>query len=91
MASDSELRDHVQLLHEELESADAVDADARKQLAVLLDDIRALLDRSEGGSTDTPESLAERLEVATQEFETSHPTLYATVARVVDTLSNLGI
>jgi len=91
MASDEELRDQIRLLHEELESAEAVDAEARKQLGQLLDDIRSLLDRSEEESPHTPSSLVERLESATREFETSHPTLSATVGQLIDTLSNLGI
>lgn len=93
MASDSELRDHIRSLHEELESASSIDDDARKQLGVLLDDIRALLERSDTGADagQSSESLIESLESTTRELETSHPTLYATVGRLIDTLSNLGI
>ena len=91
MASDSELRDHIRQLHEELESTDAVDTDARQSLSELLDDIRSLLERSDEESPHSSNSLVERLEAATRELETSHPTLYATVGRLIDTLSNLGI
>ena len=91
MTSDPELRDHIQQLHTELEATEAVDADSRELLGGLLEDIRSLLDRSEEESPHTPHSLAERLENATREFETSHPTLYAAVGRLMNTLSNLGI
>ena len=91
MASDSELRDHLRQLHEELDSTDSVDTDARQLLGELLADIHSLLDRSDEKSPHSPHSLVERLEGATRELETSHPTLYATVGRLIDTLSNLGI
>ncbi len=91
MASDQDLHEHIQQLHEELEAATAVDAEARKQLQELLSDIRSLLSRADEPTDHTPQSLAERLEDATRDFEASHPTLSATVGRVIDTLSNLGI
>ncbi|MDG2306104.1 MAG: DUF4404 family protein [Candidatus Binatia bacterium] len=91
MASDSELQDHIRSLHEELESSSSIDDDARKQLGVLLNDIQVLLEREGADTAPSRESLIESLEAATSEFETSHPTLYATVGRLINTLSNLGI
>jgi hypothetical protein len=87
-----ELSERLQNLHEELENTNSVDGDARELLGELLDDIRSLIDRSSDSDTDhTPDSLSERLEAATREWETSHPTLAAAVGRVMDTLSNMGI
>jgi len=87
-----ELRERLQKLHEELENTDSVDVDARELLGELLADIRSLLDRSsDEDAAHTPDSLSERLEAATREWETSHPTLSAAVGRVMDTLSNMGI
>jgi len=87
-----ELREHLEKLHEELESTDSVDDDARELLGSLLADIQSLLERSsDANAAHTPASLSERLEAATREWETSHPTLSAAVGRVMDTLSNMGI
>ncbi len=92
MPQGPELRERLQKLHEELENTDSVDGDARELLGNLLADIRSLLDRSgEEDATHSPGSLAERLEAATREWETTHPTLAAAVGRVMDTLSNMGI
>ncbi len=87
-----ELRERLEKLHEELESTDSVENDARELLGSLLADIQSLLDRSsDAESAHTPDSLSKRLEAATREWETSHPTLSAAVGRVMDTLSNMGI
>ena len=87
-----ELRERLQRLHEELENTDSVDDDARELLGSLLADIQSLLDRSsDADAAHTPGSLSKRLEAATREWETSHPTLSAAVGRVMDTLSNMGI
>ena len=89
--SESQLREHLERLHVELEETDSVDDEARRLLADVLADIRELLDRSDDGPTDSRQSLADRLADATKRFEGSHPRLAATVGRVADTLSNLGI
>ncbi len=87
-----ELRERLEQLHEELESTDSVETDARELLGSLLADIQSLLDRSsDADAAHTPSSLSKRLEATRREWETSHPTLSAAVGRVMDTLSNMGI
>ena len=89
--SESQLREHLERLHTELEETDSVDDEARRLLAEVMQDIRAVLDRSDYEPASSNPSLADRLAEATQRFEESHPALAATVGRVADTLSNLGI
>ncbi len=89
--SESQLREHLERLHTELEETDSVDDEARRLLAEVMQDIRAVLDRSDEAPASSGPSLADRLAEATQRFEESHPTLAATIGRVADTLSNLGI
>ena len=89
--SESQLREHLERLHTELEETDSVDDEARRLLVEVMRDIRAVLDRSDGEPASSNPSLADRLAEATQRFEESHPTLAAMVGRVADTLSNLGI
>ena len=92
MSNPPELRERLQELHQELENTGSVDSDARELLGSLLADIQSLLDRSsEEDATHSPATLSNRLEAATREWETSHPTLAAAVGRVMDTLSNMGI
>jgi hypothetical protein len=88
--SESELRRRLEELHRELESTEEVDGEARALLGEVLEDIRGLLERS-AESRHTHQSLAKRLGDAARHFEESHPTLFALVGRVADTLSNLGI
>jgi hypothetical protein len=88
---EKQLREHLEELHSELESTEAVDDRSRELLGEILGDIQTLLDRSGEAPVDEPEGLVDRLREATRNFEESHPTLAAAVGRVVDALSNLGI
>lgn len=42
-------------------------------------------------STDSPESLVERLRLAAHQFESSHPTLTGILSRLIDGLGQMGI
>jgi hypothetical protein len=83
------LRRRLAELHAELERTDALDAESRAALEEVLGDIQELLARS-GGQRE-PAPLADRLRDAGRHFEQSHPTLTATLGRVVDALAALGI
>ncbi len=82
------LRERLEQLHAELAKTDSVDERSREALESLARDIQALLEQS-----DAPPhaSLTERISQATRDFEKSHPRLSATLGRVADALSNLGI
>jgi ElaB/YqjD/DUF883 family membrane-anchored ribosome-binding protein len=82
------LRERLEQLHAELEKTGSVDERSREALEHLVRDIQELLEES--GEPPHP-SLRERLSQATRDFEESHPTLSATLGRVADALSNLGI
>ena len=86
-----DLRRRLEELHAELARTDEVDPEARAALEAVLADIRVLLARSEAEGRRENASLAERLRVASRHFEASHPTLTATVGRVIDALAALGI
>lgn len=85
------LRRRLAELHAELEQVDALDAEARAALEAVMRDIREVLARSEGAEGVDEPSLADRLRDAGRHFEESHPTLTATLGRVVDALAALGI
>ena len=85
------LRRRLAELHAELEKVDAVDAEARAALEEVMHEIRDVLARAEDEERHEEASLADRLRDAGRHFEESHPTLTATLGRVVDALSALGI
>jgi len=85
------LRRRLAELHAELEKVDAVDAEARAALEEVMHEIREVLARAEDEERREEASLADRLRDAGRHFEESHPTLTATLGRVVDALSALGI
>ena len=85
------LRRRLEELHAELARTDEVEPEARAALEAVLADLRELLERSEAAGRREHASLADRLRVAGRHFEESHPTLTATVGRVVDALAALGI
>ncbi len=90
----NELNDTLASLHEELTQGQQLDEESRERLRVLLDDIRAMLDRDPAGPA-TPEggsdSLGERLQDAVVDFEAAHPQFSQMIGRIADGLSNLGI
>jgi hypothetical protein len=86
-----DLRRRLAELHAELERAESLDPESRAALEVVMRDIQAALARSGAARPREPASLAERLRDAGLHFEESHPTLTATLGRVVDALAALGI
>ena len=86
-----DLRRRLEELHAELARQAEVDPEARAALEAVLRDIRGLLARSGAEDAAGPASLAERLRIAGRHFEESHPTLTATLGRVIDALAALGI
>jgi len=85
-----QLRDQLAALPGALRDADAVDPEARALLQQVMADIRSALERSEKPGSRS-ESLTDRLRVAVERFEGTHPALTEAAGRVIDTLSNLGI
>jgi hypothetical protein len=86
---DKHLRDNLEQLHHEIEKAKFVDANDERLLRELLDDIHRLLESKERGEQD--ESLTERLGHAIEQFEESHPTLTANLARLSDSLGRIAV
>jgi len=88
---EDDLRRRLTELHAELERTEALDGESRAALEEVMGEIRGLLARSGASRPPEPASLAERLREASRQFEESHPTLTATLGRVVDALAALGI
>jgi hypothetical protein len=88
---DSELRDTLEKLHQELEQTDDLDDESRRRLQHLMVDIRATLDREEASSTEHYESLGDQLRDGIQQYEVSHPSLTVVMKHALDILSGSGI
>ncbi|UCE86887.1 MAG: DUF4404 family protein [Deltaproteobacteria bacterium] len=88
-----ELKETLAQLHEQLEVAGAVDADARERLREALDEIQTILDRAEDKAVepDLDQSFGDRLSEMTHHFEEEHPALTAALSRVINALSAMGI
>ena len=86
---DKDLRRRIEELHAELERGEPVDAESKRLLEALTDDIDRVLD-PEDEANDT-ESLADRLAENIRDFEESHPKVAAALGRIATALSNLGI
>jgi len=85
--SPERLRETLDELRGELARTEPDDAEARDRVQAAADEIDAWLERAE----EPEESLTDRLQEAAGRFEAEHPNLAATVRRVVDALSDLGI
>lgn len=73
-------------LHTELDNPEAIDAESRRQLQGLADDIQAAID-----SAGEAESDGNELQRAVLEFETEHPRIAGILGQIADALSKLGI
>jgi len=85
-----ELGQRIQELLDELEKVRPADPEKRERLERVLHDIRAAVAESEQEAHEH-ETLRERFDEATLQFEESYPTLTAVIGRVADSLANLGI
>lgn len=89
---DDNLCDRLEALHQqihaELASVDQLDSEKREMLEHLQQDIAAALERCEGPQES---DLLDRLTVAVDEFEVTHPSLTTAIGHVMDVLSRSGI
>jgi len=82
------LRQLLKELHQELRSADTLDAESRARLAEVLEDV-GRIDAKAGPEAHA--SAAERLRAAILDFEAAHPRLSLAAGQVADALGKLGI
>jgi hypothetical protein len=83
------LRTTIAELEAELASLSEIDDETREVLNVAVNDIQQALHKGPGGIEH--HSLTERLQDATKDFESSHPTLFGIVSRTIDALGQMGI
>lgn len=86
-----ELRDLLGELHDTIGQTESVDSKGKELLADLVVDIQELLARSEGDQVKTSTSTLQRLEIAIDHFEVTHPSLAATMSQLLTVLANAGI
>ena len=86
----TELQEALRDLHAELDRTPSVDAESRRLLLEIKDEIEELLARS-GDNVTSPQSLDDRLKASLINFEGTHPQLTAIINRVVDALASMGI
>ena len=84
------LKTTVAELEAELQAMEDLDDETRLVLEQAALEILAAVDRHEPGS-DAPQTLMDRLRIATQQFEESHPTLTGILSRLIDGLGQMGI
>ena len=87
---DEKLQAELAELERQLHGSNTLDAGSRQALQQAVDDIRASMRANE--QTDSQrQSLIERLRLAIEKFEGSHPTLTGTAMRLIDGLQEMGI
>lgn len=85
------LRHTLQELEAELSSLDSLDDETRQVLETALEDISVALRKTGSTDPDHHDSVVHRLQEAAEGFETSHPTLFGVVQRMIDALGQMGI
>ena len=88
--TDTNLRELLEKLHNELEQLEVTDEADREKLRHLDADIRQLLKRS-NPAEETDESMLERLQDTIDRFETTHPRLTMMLSQMMTILSNAGV
>jgi hypothetical protein len=86
-----EFRTLLEQLQNELESIDSVDENGQQLLHELDNEIHDLLQRSTTGNPLPKPSSVSRLEASIDYFEVTHPTLSATLVKLLAVLGNAGI
>jgi transcriptional antiterminator len=83
--SEEKIRQEIEELRQELESASDISLASKDKLLVLVGDIEAQLQSKE------QHSLTDQADEMIADFEVSHPTLAAVIKRTMETLANIGI
>lgn len=84
------LRGLLDELEQELHGVESLDNEARELLKEAAAEIHTAL-QTDKIDEIPDQSLSARLDDAVSEFESSHPTIYAVVNRMVDVLGQMGI
>jgi hypothetical protein len=84
------LRILVDELEQELQGVESLDDESRSMLKEAADEIQTALQKEDVEGIEH-QTMSARLNDVVAEFETSHPTLYAVVNRMVDVLGQMGI
>ena len=97
------LRDHLRSLHEELAAARRASPRNEALLSSITAEIQRLIEHSPASgatavtpplpvtSGDADDSLPDRLERSAVQFEVDHPTLAASLRRLIDLLGKVGL
>lgn len=85
------LKENLEQLHHQLQTAQRVDPQTRQLLEETLGDIRRILEQEPAQAEDEEKSIVDRLNDAALRFEESHPTLANTIGRLADLLAQMGI
>jgi len=91
------LKEHLHTLHQELEGSGELDADMRRLLSQVDEDIHRLLDQGAepgadaGGGSDAGDALSEQVRETATNFQAEHPRTYRVLREIADTLAKLGI
>jgi len=86
-----ELDELLHKLHDEIQKTRSIDDKDSELLRDLEGDIRTLLEKSQGGTIQVHPSIQQRLELAVNHFEVSHPDLTTLISNLLDSLSSAGI
>ena len=81
------LKTHLDSLRSELAQADSLDAETRQMLA----ELAASIEKTLSSTATNHDSLRERIESTTLEFEARHPNFSRILSEVSDTLAKLGV
>ena len=84
------LRTTLRELETELASLSTVDKETRSLLEEVAGEIQSALHKEDTSQLE-PHSLISRLKEGTEQFESSHPTLFGLVSRIIDGIGQLGI
>jgi hypothetical protein len=88
---DQDLRNLIEKLHVEIQSAQTVDEKGQELLIHLESDIRDLLERAGVKGDTVHPSTIQRLEEGLDHFEVTHPALTLLISKLLESLSKVGI
>lgn len=89
--ADKKFRRALERLRDELQDAENLDEETRHLLSHVDADIHQILQQEVDDTTETHETLNDRLKKAIGRVESTNPQLTNTMRQIINTLSNMGI
>lgn len=87
--SKEDIAQSIQALHNEIDQLTTADVTVKEKLLALINDVETQMDKPD--SAEKKKANLQQLPVLIEQFEADHPKVTASLGRLLNTLSSMGI